>query len=180
MSILTFFQGLYARHRRRSYERNWDSDFKILLKTHEEPFNFAGLELAMLHLSKVPIVEPTAAQRRTMMLATATPTIEHLLALLAQARLYVGERDSMPKNFLPSEGLRQRRFDDYFVSEDGHVVSIAAIRPSLEGRINQLIALLRELEVEEDATYSYYNRKLRVLYMDAFYVLQAIHETSFH
>lgn len=179
MSILTFFQGLYARHRRRSYERKWDSDFKILLKTHPEPFCIEGLELAMLHLSKVPIAEPAASKRRTLTLATATNTVEHLLFLLSQARLYVGQQDSMPQKFFP-EALRQRRFDDYFVSEEGHVVSIEAIRPSLEGRINQLIAVLRELEAEQDSAYAYYNRKLRPLYTDAFYVLQAIHETSFH
>lgn len=180
MSILTFFQRLYAGYRRSRYERNWDTDFKILLKSQPDPFCFEGLELAMLHLTKVPIVEPTAKKRRTMLLATSTQTVEQLLRLLAQARLYVGERYSVPQNFLPSEELRQRRFDDYFVSEEGHVVSIEAIRPSLEGRINQLIAAIRELEGEEGTPYAYYNRKLRPLYVDAFYALQAIHETSFH
>jgi hypothetical protein len=179
MSILTFFLGLYARRRRRSYERNWDNDFKVLLKTHEDPYCLEGLELAMLHLSKVQIVEPTAQSRRTLTLPTATSTVEHLLSLLATSRLYVGERNSVPQNFLPKEGLRQRRFDDYFISAEGHVVSIEKIRASLEGRVTQLIEVLRELEGTEESEFAYYQRKLRPLYTDVFFVLQAIHETSF-
>lgn len=179
MSILTYLTRLYAGFRKRSYERNWDHDFKIHLKTHEEPFDFAGLELALLHLKKVSVIEPSAQLRRTLTLHVATPTVEHLLSLLALARIYVGQRDSMPQDFLSSEDVRPRTYDDYFISKEGHIVSIEKIRSSIEGRLTQLIAMMRLLETEQDITYAYFSRKLRPLFSDTFYVLQAIHETSF-
>lgn len=179
MSILTMLRRVYAGFWKKRYEKNWDQDFKVLLKKHEDPFNLEGLELALLHLSKVPIKEPPATLRRRLTLYAGTASVEHLLATLAQARLYVGQRDSMPQNFLPSSEVRQIAFDDYFVSVEGHAVSIEKIRPSVEGRVLQLIAIMRELEVDEETQYGYYSRKFRPLYRDAFYVLQAIHETSF-
>lgn len=179
MAIKTFFQGLYARFTKKSVERNWDDDFTVLLQTHEDPYNLEGLELALYHLARVDIADLTVLQRRTLTLYVTTATIEQLLGLLTQARLYIGQRDTMPKNFLPNEALRQRRFDDYFVSEAGHVVSIAMIRPSLVGRITHLISLLRETETADPSAFNYYNRKLRPLYADAFYALQAIYDTKF-
>ncbi len=180
MAFLTSLRERYHRFLNRQRQREWDNDLKVLLKRLDDPFNFEGLELALLHLKKNPPKEPTLQQRRNARVLVSTRTVDQLLVILSRARLYVIGRDTMPRNFIPSEEARVVRFDDYFVSDTGHVVSIEKIYLSLEGWITQLISTLRELEIEEPTQYAYYNRKLRNAYSDAFYVLQALLQTRFH
>lgn len=180
MAILSSIQERVTRFLNNHRRREWENDLKVFLKRHDDPFNFEGLELVLLHLKKNPPREPSAQQRRAARVFVSTRTIDHLLVILSRARLYVIGRDTMPKDFIPSEAGRVRRFDDYFVSDTGHVVSVEKIYQSLEAWTTQLISTLRELEIDEPTDYAHYNRKLRTVYSDAFYVLQAILQTRFH
>ena len=179
MAILTFIRERYERFLLQKRRLAWDNDLKVLLKTHDDPYNFEGLELVLLHLRLNSPKDLNTTQRRTNLVATSTKSIDQLLSLISGARLFVIGRDTMPKDFFPSEASRVRRFDDYFVSDAGHIVSIEKIYPSLEGWINQLITTIRELEADESNQYAYYNRKLRGLYHDSFNVLHAILRSQF-
>lgn len=180
MSFLTILTGTYARWQKKRFKARWDKDFEILLRQQklDDPYNRAGLELALLHLRKIKIHEPSALQRRTMVVYSAIQTVDELLAALSLIKTIIVSRDTMPKDFSRDES-KHRRFDDYFVSVDGHIVSIEKIHSSLEGRLTQLFSTLGELEVNEASEYTYYLRKLHPLYRDAYYTLQAIYATSY-
>lgn len=174
-TIKRFILGLWTRSRKNA----WEEDLKVFAKKHVDPYNFEGLELVLLHLDRNVIFEPNVALRRELRVFTTAPTVDLMLSLLAQARLHVLGGDTMPKDFYPSEDSRFRRFDDYFVSASGHTVSIEKVLPSLEGWTVQLISTLRDLETDDLLKYDHYNRKLRPLYRDLYYVLTAILESSF-
>lgn len=170
-----WISGLWARSRKSA----WRTDLKVFAKTNLDPFNFSGLELALLHLKSATLTEPTVTQRRELKVFTSTQSVDQMLSLLSRARLFVISGDTIPKDFFPAEDNRYRRFDDYFVSGIGHTVSIEKVLPSLEGWTVQLISTLRELETEDIDQYNYYNRKFRLLYRDLYYVMTAVLETSF-
>lgn len=179
MSLLTYIRGVYARFKAARARRAWENDWRVFNKQHADPFNLEGLELALLHLSKVQVPRLSVTQRRTMQVYSAVPTIDELLSLLQTVRSIVLAGDTMPEKIFPSEDkLQHRRADDYFTSADGHTVSIEMMPASLDGRITQLISALRQLEADGETHYSYYDRKLRPLYRDTYYVLLALHQTS--
>ncbi len=181
MPILTKIAGLYASFRRRRRAANWASDVKIFLKSHEDPYNLAGLELALLHLNRTAPQELTVQQRKHLTVYTFAPTIEAVLNQLVLARSLVTSREDIYPGFfepsLPEQHLR--RFDDFFTTAQGHVVEIVPLVESLTGRTRQLIDHLQELEVNDPIHYAYYLRKLRRLTADLFHTLQAMLETSF-
>ncbi len=180
MSLLTYIFGVYARFKADRASRAWENDWTVFLKTHPDPYSLDGLELALLHCSRVTIPELSISQRRTQKAYTATATVEDLLSLLGTIRMIVLAGDSMPEKLLPKDSdQKHRRVDDYFISLEGHIVSTAKILPSLEGRIEQLTTALRQLEVDDENRYRYYDRKLRPLYRDVYYVLMALHQASF-
>lgn len=179
MSLLTYFRGVYARYKAKRALSAWESDWIVFLKTKPDPYCLEGIELALLHLSKVTVPHLSVQQRRTMKVYSAVATVDDLLSLLVTIRMIVLAGDSMPEKLLPSENSQtHRRVDDFFTSTGGHIVSIEKIRVSLEGRIDQLISALRQLEADGDSHYQYYDRKLRPLYRDLYYVLLALHQTS--
>lgn len=180
MSLLTYIKRVYARYKAKRAQQAWQHDWQVFLKTHPDPYNLEGLELALLHLGKVKVPELTLTQRRTLKVYTAVPTVDQLLSLLTTVRMIVMASDTMPEKLLPSEdGLQHRTADDYFISTGGHIVSIEKIPTSLEGRVNQLIIALRQLEADGDSHYQYYDRKLRPLYRDVYYAVLALHQSSF-
>ena len=182
MSILNYLTRAYARWKKQQYKNRWDNDFKVLLRDKgiNDPFNTAGLHLALLHLNKTPIVEPSIQTRRSLRVYASTTTIDQLLTLLTYAKRLMEVHDNMSSDFFPSEERQLHRFDDYFVSADGHIVSIEKIVVSIEGRLTQLISELEACEVNDEIRHGYYCRKLYPLFCDTFFVLQAIHATSYH
>jgi hypothetical protein len=183
MSIITqLIMGPYARWKKRLYRNSWDDDFKILLRqaSLDNPFNPAGLELALLHLKKTPIQEPSIHIRRALKVYSSTTTVDQLLSLMILANSVVEAGNSMSSNFFPSEERRLHKFDDYFVSIEGHTVSIEKIVGALQLRLTELISKLEHWEVNNEVMYDYYNRRLYQLFCDSFFVLQAIHATSYH
>lgn len=181
MSILTRLKEAYARWRKNRYKKNWDDDFHVLLRRTplDNPFNPQGLNLALLHLKKVHIEEPHFNVRRSLNVYTSTTTIEQLYMLLTKALRHVESGNSMSSDFFPSDVRRLHQFDDYFVSLEGHVVSIEVIVNVLGTRLVQLISKLEDWEVNDSLKYEYYNRRLTPLFCDTFFVLQAIHSTSY-
>lgn len=180
MSIVDGFLRKYALWRKEKYKKRWLSDFDVLFRTHgtDNPFDSDGLKLALLHVQKTPIEEPSVEKRRTMSVYVVSETIDQLMQSLVISRTIVLTRDSMPEVFLKGES-KLRRFDDYFISNEGHAVSIEKITRSLEGRLTQLFQALEELEVNQSPEYAYYLRKLKPLYRDVYFVLHAIHATSY-
>lgn len=181
MSILTKITGLYESFRRRRCTANWASDVKIFLKDHEDPYNLAGLELVLLHLSKARVQELSVQQRKHLSIYTFAPNVETVLDQLVYARLHVTSREGIVPGFFDRSEPEQRlrRFDDFFTTTQGHVVEIIPLVESLTGLTQQLIDRLQELEANDTIHHAYYLRKLRRLTSDLFHTLQAMLETSF-
>ena len=180
MPILTKITGLYASFRRRRLAANWTSDVKIFLKSHDDLYNLAGLELALLHLSKLRVRELSLAERKRATIETYSPTVDLLLSQVNIARSLVTANETVSARFYDgSLGDRTlKRFDDYFATVEGHAVELVPVTDSVVARAQMLIQCLQALEVENRDLYAYYLRKLRRLVVDLFHTLQALIETN--
>lgn len=180
MPILAKISGLYASFLRRQRIKNWESDLTVFLKRHEDPYNFEGIELALLHLRKVSPKKLTLQERKRMLVVTHLPTIEHLLQKITYARAHLTAGEGIPDTFFRGyERQVAHRFDDFYSTQAGHTVDFVGVNDSLKDWIETLISHLRELETDNPERFHYYMRKLRKLWADVFHVLQANLETSF-
>ena len=180
MPILTKITGLYASFRRRRLAGSWSSDVKIFLKTHEDLYTLAGLELALLHLSKIEVQEFSLTQRKRSFIKTYSPTIDLLLSQSNVARSLITAGESIGPKFFDGNlsEPQSRRFEDFFSTSQGHAVELVPVADSVVSRTQMLIQCLQDLEVENRDLYAYYLRKLRRLVIDLFHTLAALIETS--
>lgn len=180
MPILAKIAGLYASFLKKRRAKNWASDLRVFLKHHEDPYNFEGIELALLHLQKVRPKKLTLQERKRMQVVTYLSTIELVLNKINFARAHITAGEGIPDSFF--RGYEQqivRRFDDFYTTQTGHTVDIVGVNDSLRNWIATLMGHMRELETDNPERFHYYMRKLRKLWADVFHALQANLETSF-
>lgn len=180
MPILTKITGLYASYRQRRLAAAWTTDVKIFLKTHQDLYTLAGLDLALLHLSRLQVKELSLAERKRLVLTTHVPTVDLLLSQANVARSLITANEGISPKFYEGNANEPvpKRFEDYFATIQGHAVELVPVTDSVVARTQMLIQCLQELEVDDQDRYAYYLRKLRRLVMDLFHTLQALIETS--
>ncbi|QVD49401.1 hypothetical protein LUCX_331 [Xanthomonas phage vB_XciM_LucasX] len=185
MSILSRLVTRYRDWQAQRREAHWNHDIDMHLKTHDNPFDPTGIELAVTHLKAVKLTAVPMAKRRRLPIAAFSSNIDEFLVKVQYCTRLIENRESIPQSFLPNT-KKLYRLDDFFVTGEGHMVAIEKIAPTLITRLEQFVAAIRQheiLQLEENEKMKdlsgYYQRKLFPLYQDCYYIVQAVHATTF-
>lgn len=177
LDLRTYIENFLKRRAR----RNWESDIRVFLKTHEDPYNLAGLELALLHLGRRTVPELSVHQRKQITLTVSVSSVEALMQQIQLSKALIAAGEALTPSFYGKgePPVVERTVDDFFTTERGHVVRPELIVDSLTERTRQLIELLQQLEAESKTIYPYYMRKMKKLFADLFHTLQAMLESTY-
>lgn len=168
--MLSYFKKLYDKAAGWFAIRSQKETLAKIAKAFDHRSPIHGLRLALEASSWVTPREPELSTRRSSSIRTHHRNIQALLSTCKTVARLIEAGDSIPYDIAQLPDPAARLIDEFYLTDDGYSVSVAAVSTSVLQRTRQLLSLLDNLEVNDEAKHSYYIRKVELTLVDLYRV----------